>query len=44
MIQRFVRCWCRVWLTGPLRAAELLHLVRVGDVDLVLIRSRRSAR
>jgi hypothetical protein len=38
------RGWCRIWLTGPLRAAELLHLARVGDIDLVLIRPRRSPR
>lgn len=37
-----VRWWCRVWLTGPLRAADLLHLIRVGDVELAVIRHRKD--
>jgi hypothetical protein len=36
------RTWCRMWLTGPLRAADLLHLIRVGDLEVALIRYRRD--
>lgn len=39
-----VRRACRVWLTGPLRVADLVASVRAGDWQLCLIRHRRPDR
>lgn len=35
---------CRVWLTAPLRAADLVALWQAGEWQLCLIRHRRSSR
>lgn len=38
------RRWCRGTLTGPLRLIDVLHLIRVGEYQLCVIRPRRSPK
>lgn len=41
----WARRWVRAWLTGPLHAVDLIHLVAYREYELCLIRHRaRSPR
>jgi hypothetical protein len=42
-VARVVRGWCRVWISPPLRLADLVASVRAGENELCLIRHRRES-
>lgn len=43
-VARAVRGWCRIWISPPLRAADLVASIRAGDWQLCLIRHRGPDR
>jgi hypothetical protein len=44
LVAHLTRGWCRMWLTGPLRAVDGFCVACCRDFSLVLVRQRRSPR
>lgn len=38
----FARRWARVGVTGPARWVEVLHLIRIGEIDIYAVRPWRK--